>query len=93
KGPVGFANRQPQACENRLVLDPITDRVASVDEVADMDWCDRCFLPHPPCEEDQQFYEFDDDISMVGCSSSSQGGETSTKVISARTVATFWDYI
>ncbi|KAH9308631.1 hypothetical protein KI387_036542, partial [Taxus chinensis] len=50
-----------------------------------MDSCDRFFLPHPPCEVDQQVDEADnedgtdDDICMVGFSSSSQGGATSTE--------------
>ncbi|KAH9324582.1 hypothetical protein KI387_004760, partial [Taxus chinensis] len=99
KGPVGSANRQPQACENRVVPDPLTARVATVQEIADMDWCDRCFLPHPPCEMDQQVIEddnedeMDDDICMMGSSSGSQQAATSTDVISARTAATFWDCI
>ncbi|KAH9299803.1 hypothetical protein KI387_031485, partial [Taxus chinensis] len=57
------------------------------------------FLPHPPCEVDQKDGEvinddgIDDDIYMVDCSSSSQGGATSTQVISVRTAATFCDCI
>ncbi|KAH9315166.1 hypothetical protein KI387_023793 [Taxus chinensis] len=99
KGPMGSANRHPQAREGRVLPDPLTARVAVVEEVADIDWCDRCFLPHPPCEVDQQEGEAnnddgtDDDICMMGCSSSPQGGATSTEVISARTAATFWDCI
>ncbi|KAH9294311.1 hypothetical protein KI387_040485, partial [Taxus chinensis] len=58
-----------------------------------------CFLPHPPCEMDQQDIdddnenEVDDDICMMQISSGSQKATTSTYVISARTAATFWDYI
>ncbi|KAH9308572.1 hypothetical protein KI387_036483, partial [Taxus chinensis] len=58
-----------------------------------------CFLPHPPCEMDQQVIEddnkdeMDDDICMMGSSSCSQQAATSTDVISARTAATFWYFI
>ncbi|KAH9317618.1 hypothetical protein KI387_019387, partial [Taxus chinensis] len=85
KGPLGSANRHPQACEGRMLPDPLIARVAAIEEVVDIDWCDKFFLPHPPCEVDQQEGEAnnddgtDDDIYMVGCSSSSQGGVTSTK--------------
>ncbi|KAH9311488.1 hypothetical protein KI387_026523, partial [Taxus chinensis] len=84
KGLIGSANRQPQARENRVVPDPLTTRVAVVQEVADMDWCDRCFLPHPPCEMDQQDInydkenEMDDEICIMGSSSGSLEATTST---------------
>ncbi|KAH9321807.1 hypothetical protein KI387_016446, partial [Taxus chinensis] len=53
KGPMGSVNRHPQARESRMVPDPLIARVAVVDEANEIDWCDRCFLPHPPCEVNQ----------------------------------------
>ncbi|KAH9292578.1 hypothetical protein KI387_042238, partial [Taxus chinensis] len=97
KGPVGFGNRQPQGRENRMVPDPLAARVVVVEETNIIDWCDKCFMPHAPCEEDQQeeeeFDDNDDDVCMMGCSTSLQQGATSTEVISAQTAATFWDCI
>ncbi|KAH9287659.1 hypothetical protein KI387_031776 [Taxus chinensis] len=53
KGPMGSGNRQPQAHENRIVPDPLTARVVVVEEANEIEWCDRCFLPHAPCDEDK----------------------------------------
>ncbi|KAH9323790.1 hypothetical protein KI387_018429, partial [Taxus chinensis] len=43
--------------------------------------------------EDDNEDGMDDDICMMGRSSSSQQAVTSTDVISVRTAATFWDFI
>ncbi|KAH9289859.1 hypothetical protein KI387_033976, partial [Taxus chinensis] len=83
KGPI--VAKQPQARENRVVLDTLNARVV-VEETNEIDWCDKCFLPHPPCEANQQLEEVDDDDNtddacMVDFSRSSQQGVTSTEVI------------
>ncbi|KAH9298061.1 hypothetical protein KI387_029743, partial [Taxus chinensis] len=52
----------------------------------EIDWCEKCFLPHPQCEVDQQVEEADDDACMVDFCTSSQQGATSTEVISVRIV-------
>ncbi|KAH9319208.1 hypothetical protein KI387_020977, partial [Taxus chinensis] len=74
---------KPQGRENRMVPDPLAARVAIVEETNVIDWCDKCFMPHAPCEEDQQEEEEaddnDDDVCMMGCSTSLQQGATSTE--------------
>ncbi|KAH9330978.1 hypothetical protein KI387_003086, partial [Taxus chinensis] len=72
-------------------------RVATVEEANEIEWCDRCFFPHAPCDEEKEVEEVDDDtdddVCMVGCSTSSQQGVTLIELISAKTAAYFWDYI
>ncbi|KAH9291814.1 hypothetical protein KI387_042999, partial [Taxus chinensis] len=54
--------------------------VSIVEETNAIDWCDQCFMPHAPYEEDQQeeeelyFDDNDDDVYMMGCSTSLQQG-------------------
>ncbi|KAH9310640.1 hypothetical protein KI387_025675, partial [Taxus chinensis] len=66
-----------------MVPNPLAVRVAIVEDTYVNYWCDRCFMTHAPCEEDQQEEEADDgnddDVFMMGCSMSSQQGETSTE--------------
>ncbi|KAH9301366.1 hypothetical protein KI387_012949, partial [Taxus chinensis] len=90
KGLMGSRNKQPQPKENRLVPDPLTSRVTTVEEANVIEWCDRCFLPHSPCDVDQEVEEVDDDetyddVCMMESPANSQQGETSTELISART--------
>ncbi|KAH9317659.1 hypothetical protein KI387_019428, partial [Taxus chinensis] len=91
KGPIGYGNKQPQERENKMVPDPLAINVDVVEETNVIYWCDRCFIPNAPCEVDQQVEEeadddnTDDDACMMECSTNSQQGTISTKVISART--------
>ncbi|KAH9296724.1 hypothetical protein KI387_044752, partial [Taxus chinensis] len=51
-----------------MVPDPLAARVVVVEETNVIDWCDRCFMPHAPCEEDQQEEEeADDEIDDDAC--------------------------
>ncbi|KAH9291178.1 hypothetical protein KI387_043631, partial [Taxus chinensis] len=99
KGPVGFGNRQSQARENRMVPDPLAARVDVVEETNVIDWCDRCFMPHAPCEvtrkklKKQQMMKLMMMPYMMEIPASSPREATSTEVISARTAAIFWDCI
>lgn len=71
--------------------------VVSVEEANEIEWCDIFFLPHSPCDEDQEVEEvddeIDDDLCMMGCSTSSRKGATSTELIGTRTTVNFWDCI
>ncbi|KAH9330748.1 hypothetical protein KI387_002856, partial [Taxus chinensis] len=66
-----------------MLPDPLATRVLVVEETYATDWCDRCFMPHAPCEEDQKEEEADDDndddVCMVHFSTSSQQGATPTE--------------
>ncbi|KAH9292559.1 hypothetical protein KI387_042255, partial [Taxus chinensis] len=67
-----------------MVPDPLADRVAVVEETKVIDWCDKCFMPHYPCEEDQQEEEEadddnDDDAFMMEIPTSSPREKNSTK--------------
>ncbi|KAH9319723.1 hypothetical protein KI387_021492, partial [Taxus chinensis] len=66
-----------------MVPNPLAIIVVAMEETDVMDWCDKFFMPHAPCEEDKQEQEEadddndDDDVCMMGFSMSSQQGETS----------------
>ncbi|KAH9303999.1 hypothetical protein KI387_008403, partial [Taxus chinensis] len=82
KGAIGFGNRQPQGRESRMVPDPLAARVVVVEETEVIDWCDNFFMPHAPCEEDQQEGEevddeIDDDACMMEIPASSSREATS----------------
>ncbi|KAH9303622.1 hypothetical protein KI387_008026, partial [Taxus chinensis] len=48
--------------KSRMVFDPMATKVTVVEETCKViDWCDKCFMPNSPCEEDQQQEEEADD--------------------------------
>ncbi|KAH9297617.1 hypothetical protein KI387_029299, partial [Taxus chinensis] len=47
--------------EKRMVPDRLAVKVVVVEEKDVIDWCDKCFMPHAPCEEDQEEEEESDD--------------------------------
>ncbi|KAH9318926.1 hypothetical protein KI387_020695 [Taxus chinensis] len=83
--------------DSRMVPNPLASRVAIVEETYVIYWCEKCFMPHAPCEEDQQQQEEvddnDDDVCMMEIATSSPREATSTELIGARTVVIFGDYI
>lgn len=83
---MGLGNKQPQSRENILVLDPLTTRVTIVEEAHVIDWCDKCFFPHSPCDLSKEVEEAYGDVCIMGCPKNSQQRASSTELISSRTV-------